>query len=109
MGQHYGHIIIEKALALKAEGFTYQEMGHQLGYSKKQITKLITRYNSNQRKIAAGIALKKKGRPPKNYVVSERDKLTELKYILNRKDYRIKQLERENELLRDFLNGTGGR
>ena len=37
----------------------------------------ITRYNRKQDKIAAGIAIKRKGRPPKNYVVSEHDKLVQ--------------------------------
>jgi len=107
MGKHYGDIIIEDVLSLKAKGLTYREIGQQLGYNQKQIAKLVERYNSNQRKLAAGVALKKKGRPPKGHVVSEQDKLSELKYVLNRKDYRIKQLERENELLRDFLKEVG--
>ena len=65
-----------------------------------------TRYNRKQRKLAAGIALKRKGRPPKDYVVSEQDKVAELKYILARKEAKIKSLEMENELLRDFLSLT---
>ena len=72
----------------------------------KQLTNFITRYNVNQRKIAAGIALKRKGRPPKDYVVSEQDKVSELRYILARKDAKIKSLEMENELMRDFLSLT---
>ena len=65
-----------------------------------------TRYNRKQKKLAAGIALKKKGRPPKDYVISEKDKIAELKYILARKDAKIKSLEMENELMRDFLSLT---
>ena len=65
-----------------------------------------TRYNRKQRKLAAGIALKRKGRPPKDYVVSEQDKVVELKYILARKEAKIKSLEMENELMRDFLSLT---
>ena len=42
----------------------------------------------------------------KNYVVSEKDKIAELKYILARKDAKIKSLEMENELMRDFLSLT---
>ena len=57
-------------------------------------------------KIEAGIALRKKGRPPKNHVVREEDKIAELKYILARKEARIKSLEMENELMRDFLSLT---
>ncbi|MBQ7106605.1 MAG: hypothetical protein IJN93_03710 [Clostridia bacterium] len=65
-------------------------------------------YRSNvaERKIQAGISLKRKGRPPKDYVVSEQDKVSELKYILARKEAKIKSLEMENELMRDFLSLT---
>ena len=65
-------------------------------------------YRSNvaERKIQAGISLKRKGRPPKDYVVSEQDKVSELKYILARKETKIKSLEMENELMRDFLSLT---
>ncbi|MBO5746183.1 MAG: hypothetical protein J6Q76_05645 [Clostridia bacterium] len=66
----------------------------------------MTRYNTRQKKLAAGIALKRKGRPPKDYVVSEQDKVAELRYILARKEAKIKSLEMENELMRDFLSLT---
>jgi hypothetical protein len=59
-----------------------------------------------QRKLAAGIALKQKGRQPKDYVVSEQEKVNELKYIIVRKEAKIKSLEMENELMRDFLSLT---
>ena len=60
-----------------------------------------------QDKINAGIALKTKGRPPKDYAVTEDMKINELKYIIARKDSKIKRLEMENELMRDFLSLTG--
>ena len=66
----------------------------------------ITNYNRRQEKIAAGIAIKKKGRPAKDSIVTEEDKLADLRYRLTRKDARIKQLEMENELMRDFLSLT---
>ena len=66
----------------------------------------ITNYNRRQEKIAAGIAIKKKGRPAKDNIVTEEDKLADLRYKLTRKDARIKQLEMENELMRDFLSLT---
>ncbi|MGI6316390.1 MAG: hypothetical protein ACOX17_06940 [Christensenellales bacterium] len=47
--------------------------------------------------------MKRKGRPPKDYFVSDQDKVSELKYILARKDSKIKSLEMENELMRDFF------
>jgi hypothetical protein len=51
--------------------------------------------------------IRKKGRPTKNSNVTKKEKIAELRYTLNRKEYRIKQLEMENELLRDFLCETG--
>ena len=33
--------------------------------------------------------------------------VAELRYIIERKDARIKSLEMENELMRDFLSRTG--
>ena len=37
---------------------------------------------------------------------AETDKISELKYIIARKDAKIKALEMENELMRDFLSLT---
>ena len=51
--------------------------------------------------------MKKKGRPPKDDKFAETDKISELKYIIARKDAKIKALEMENELMRDFLSLTG--
>ena len=90
-------------LELKSQGKTNREICEKFGFELKQLKNFINRYNTNQRKLAAGIALKRKGRPPKDYVVSEQDKVSELKYILARKDAKIKSLEMENELMRDFL------
>ena len=91
---------------LKSQGKTNREICEKFGFEMKQLKNFINRHNTNQRKLEAGIALKRKGRPPKNYVVSEQDKVTELKYILARKEAKIKSLEMENELMRDFLSLT---
>ena len=91
---------------LREQGLTGRQIQEKFGFSKKQYKNFITRYNRRQDKIAAGIALKRKGRPPKDYIVSEQDKVAELKYILARKDAKIKSLEMENELMRDFLSLT---
>ena len=101
--QDYEKEIIE----LREQGLTGKQIQEKFGFSKKQYENFITRYNRKQDKIAAGIALKRKGRPPKDYIVSEQDKIAELKYILTRKDAKIKSLEMENELMRDFLLLTG--
>ena len=108
MSRQYRHIeeYADEILRLKAEGKTRAEIGKQLGFSKEQIHNFISRHNEKQRKIAAGIAIKKKGRPAKDSVVSEEDKVANLRYKLARKDARIKHLEMENELVRDFLSLT---
>ena len=108
MPRGYRHIqeYEKEILELRAQGKTGHEIREKFGFSKKQYDNFITRYNRRQDKIAAGIAVKKKGRPAKNSVVTEQDKLADLRYKLARKDARIKQLEMENELMRDFLSLT---
>ena len=109
MSREYRHIQEdEKEIReLRAQGKTGREIREKFGFSKKQYENFITRYNRRQDKIAAGIAIRKKGRPPKDTVVTKEDKLADLRYKLARKDARIKQLEMENELMRDFLSLTG--
>lgn len=106
MPRGYRHIqdYEKKILELRSQGKTGREICEKFGFSKKQYTNFITRYNRRQDKIAAGIALKKKGRPAKDSNVTEEDKVSDLRYKLARKDARIKQLEMENELMRDFLS-----
>ena len=108
MSRSYRNISIyeKEILELKAQGKNLREIGERLGFSYEQLHNFISRYNEKQRKIAAGIAIKKKGRPAKNSVVTEEDKVADLRYKLARKDARIKQLEMENELMRDFLSLT---
>ena len=108
MSRGYRHIqeYEKEILELRLQGKTGREIQEKFGFSKKQYDNFITRYNRRQEKIAAGIAIKKKGRPAKNSVVTEEDKLADLRYKLARKDARIKQLEMENELMRDFLSLT---
>ena len=108
MPRSYRHIkeYEKEILQLKEQGLTKKEIGQKLGLSFEQIHNFISRHNEKQRKLKAGIALKKKGRPPKDYVVREEDKVAELRYILARKEAKIKSLEMENELMRDFLSLT---
>ena len=91
---------------LRKEGYTSREIGNKLGFSYKQMRNYFYRKNVTDRKIQAGISLKRKGRPPRDYVVTEESKISELRYILARKDAKIKSLEMENELMRDFLSLT---
>lgn len=108
MARSYKHIQeCEREIMEKLEqGMTHREIGETLGFTKEQVKGYVKRCHRKERKIAAGIALRKKGRPPKDYVVSEQDKIAELKYIIARKDTKIKALEMENELMRDFLSLT---
>ena len=108
MPREYRHIkqYEKEIFKLREDGLTYREIGERLGFEQIKIKKFFERYRINQKKIEAGISLKRRGRPPKDYVVSEQDKVAELKYILARKEAKIKSLEMENELMRDFLSLT---
>ena len=108
MAREYGHIegYEKEIIQLCEEGKTLRQISEILGFSYKQMRDFKTRYNKKRRKIVAGIAIKKKGRPAKDSVVTEEDKLADLRYKLARKDAKIKQLEMENELMRDFLSLT---
>ena len=108
MPRSYQHIskYEKEILELKAQGLTRKEIGAKLGFTKEQVHNFITRYNEKQRKLKAGVAIRAKGRPPKDYEITEDMKINELKYIIARKDSKIKRLEMENELMRDFLSHT---
>lgn len=109
MSRSYRHIeeYTEEILRLRAEGKTRREIGEALGFSKEQIKNFMSRYNRKQEKLAAGIVVHRKGRPSKKEAeITEQTKTAELRYILARKEARIKRLEMENELMRDFLSLT---
>ena len=108
MPRSYQHIsdYEKEILELKTKGMTLREIGKKYGFTYEQMHNFISRYNAKQRKLDAGIALRRKGRPPKDYAVSKEDKIAKLKYIIARKDAKIKTLEMENELMRDFLSQT---
>ena len=108
MAREYRHIqeYEKEILAMREKGKTLREIGEKFGLTHKQMRNFISRYNAKQRKLAAGIALKRKGRPPRDCKVGEQDKVAKLKYILARKEAKIKALEMENELMRDFLSLT---
>ena len=113
MSKEYGHIqqYEEEMLKLKAEGLTVREIGERYGLSYEKTHDFFKRYNRKQRKLAAGIALKPKGRPPKTTdlpsSILKQSIECQLKYELAAKERRIKSLEMENELMRDFLSLTG--
>ena len=109
MPREYRHIsqYEKEILELRESGLTYREISEKLGFTKTQVKEFFGRYHQKQRKLAAGIALRKKGRPAKDCIVREEDKVAELRYALARKEAKIKELEMENELMRDFLSLTG--
>ena len=108
MSRKYSHIqeYEKEILELRTKGETVREIAERFGFTKKQMEDFITRYNRKQKKMAVGTYVQRRGRPPKNCVVSEEDKISDLRYKLACKDARIKQLEMENELMRDFLSLT---
>ena len=108
MPREYRHIknYEKEIIELREQGLTQREIGERFGFTKEQVKGFFKRERRNQKKLVAGIALKKRGRPAKDCVVTEQDKVNELKYILARKETRIRQLEMENELIRDFLSLT---
>ena len=113
MPRSYRHIQqYEKELVkMKEEGKTVREIGEKFGFSYEQMHEFFKRYNRKQRKLEAGIALKRKGRPRKDGTelppsIQQLSKLTQLQYKLASKEREIKRLEMENELMRDFLSLT---
>lgn len=99
--------IVELILKEHAEGVSVRELAKKHQKPFKTIKNMVTRENNKKRKLAIGIKLNKRGRPAKDCIVTEADKVADLRYKLNRKESRIKQLEMENELLRDFLKEIG--
>lgn len=96
----YGHIKIfeEEILEMKAAGKTKREIAEAFGLETEQIKEFLKRYRRQERKAAAGIMPRPKGRPRKGAL--PRDVVAEQAYEINR-------LRMENKLLRDFLQLTG--
>ena len=88
----------KEILELRDQEMTLRQIGEKLGFTHKEMREFITRYNRKQRKLAAGILPKPKGRPRKGEV--REPSIAEYKY-------EIERLKMENELLRDFLRSTG--
>lgn len=96
--------------ALHEQGKTHREIAEQLGLKYLQIKKYFERKNKIGRKRSAGILQKHRGRPPKDYVVTESSEdqiIARQKYIISRKDYRISSLEKRIEMLEDFAELIG--
>ena len=113
MPREYRHIkqYEKEIFELKSEGLTQREIGERLGFSYEKIHDFFRRYNRNQRKISAGMQVKRQGRPHKDGTtlppsIQQLSRVTQLQYELAMKERHIRSLEMENELMRDFLSLT---
>ncbi len=73
----------KEKIELREKGLTQKEVGDRLGFSREQIKKYLKRYREKQNKLTAGNTLMKKGRPPKDYVISEQEKVAELMFFIS--------------------------
>ena len=113
MPREYIHIkqYENEILQLKSEGLTYQQIGERLGVERIKVKQFFERQRIREKKLALGIAIKSKGRPRKDETglppsIQQLSKLSQLRYELAMKERHIKQLQMENELMRDFLSLT---
>lgn len=86
----------DRIIAMRTEGSTVQEIADALGLEKRQIETWVTRHNREQKRQAAGIPSRPKGRPHKEVPTADEDEKHELE-----------RLRMENKLLRDFLQLMG--
>lgn len=97
--REYTHVKLfeTEILEMKESGKTHREIAEHFGFRDKYVVKeFIKRYNRVRKQVQAGIIPRLRGRPPKGYVSTEKEK-----------DNEIKRLKMENELLRDFLHLAG--
>ena len=113
MPREYRHIkqYEKEIIELKEQGLTQREIGERLGFSREKIKNFFKRRNRNERKLASGIVIGTQGRLRKDGTelppsVQQLSKLAQLQYELAKKERHIKQLEMENEMMRDFLSLT---
>jgi transposase len=94
MGKQFGKAIILQVLEMKKQGITHQAIAEKFGLTKRQIKKLVERYNRSKR-MPISIP-RSKGRPRKKPLTTEQEHMI-----------RIKQLEMEVDLYRSFLQAAG--
>ena len=93
-GKHFSEKTIMEINELRTKGLKYREIGEQVGLNLKQIEKFFERQNRRQREIENGYIPKQKNR-------SHTASLSPQK--------RIRELEREVEILKAFLHAAGRR
>ena len=92
-------VLLPEIKAMLAEGKTQREVAESYGFHDKQVVKgLLARERRKERKLAAGILPRPKGRPRKDAAPRN---------IVAEQAYEIERLQMENKLLRDFLHFTG--
>jgi hypothetical protein len=80
-----------------AEGRSHKEIERYFQLEgNRPIHELLKRERRKEQKAEAGIPLRRQGRQPKGNMFSDAEK-----------EYEIKRLKMENELLRDFLRAAG--
>jgi DNA-binding transcriptional MerR regulator len=84
---------------LLAQGMSQREIEERLDLKgSRPVHQLLMRENRKERRMAAGIMPRPKGRPRKDEPARD---------IVAEQAYEIQRLKMENELLRDFLSLTG--
>lgn len=89
-------VLEPEIVAMQKEGKTYREIANHFGVDREQVKECMKRCRIRQRKQAAGIQPKPKGRPRKDGQPPHESTAAELK-----------RLRMENQLLRDFLEFAG--
>jgi len=91
-------VLLERVIdEMLKQGKSHKEIEIHLGLQgDRPVHNFLKQRRRKEKRVTAGIPMRPKGRPPKGYVKPEVEK-----------DYEIKRLKMENELLRDFLQVTG--
>ena len=92
--------LLETAIdEMLAQGKSHREIEEHFGLQgERPVHNLLKRRRRKEKRLASGVPLRAQGGQLKGYKVPEVEK-----------DYEIKRLKMENELLRDFLRLTGRR
>ena len=89
----------EEVLEMLARGKTQREVAEHFGFADKYVVKeFVKRHNRKTKRMESGLMPRPKGRPRKDAEPVDASK---------EKDYEIKRLKMENELLRNFLSAAG--
>lgn len=90
----------QNIIQLREAGKSRQEIADTLGLTKVQIKNWINRYNRRQKKQAEGIPVLPKGRPRKDYALTEENKV---EYYKNNQRIQVKTKLTPLEKRRQFI------